>query len=65
MKGYYKDPAATAKAFAGGYFRTGDLGVVSAADGYVQIRDRAKDIVISGGENISTIEVRRGRAASG
>ncbi|MDB5369663.1 MAG: acyl-CoA synthetase [Roseomonas sp.] len=55
-KGYLKDPAATAKAFAGGWFRTGDLGV-KHPDGYVQVRDRAKDIIISGGENISSIEV--------
>jgi fatty-acyl-CoA synthase len=56
MKGYLKDPAATEKAFAGGWFRTGDLGV-KHADGYVQLKDRAKDIIISGGENISSIEV--------
>ncbi|MFC7734631.1 AMP-binding protein [Roseomonas sp. GCM10028921] len=56
MKGYLKDPAATAKAFAGGWFRTGDLGV-KYPDGYVQLKDRAKDIIISGGENISSIEV--------
>ncbi len=56
MKGYLKNPAATAEAFAGGWFHTGDLAVWHA-DGYVEIRDRAKDIIISGGENISTIEV--------
>ncbi len=56
MKGYLKDPAATEAAFAGGWFHTGDLGV-SHPDGYAEIRDRAKDIIISGGENISTIEV--------
>ena len=56
MKGYLKDEAATAAAFAGGWFRTGDLGVWHP-DGYAEIRDRAKDIIISGGENISTIEV--------
>jgi fatty-acyl-CoA synthase len=55
-KGYLKDLSATAKAFSGGWFRTGDLGV-KHADGHVQIRDRAKDIIISGGENISSIEV--------
>jgi fatty-acyl-CoA synthase len=56
MKGYLKDPAATEKAFARGWFRTGDLGV-RHPDGYVQLKDRAKDIIISGGENISSIEV--------
>ena len=56
MKGYYKDEAATAAAFAGGWFHTGDLGVWHP-DGYAEIRDRAKDIIISGGENISTIEI--------
>ena len=56
MKGYYSDDEATAKAFAGGWFHSGDLGVMHP-DGYVELRDRAKDIVISGGENISTIEV--------
>jgi fatty-acyl-CoA synthase len=55
-KGYLKDAAATEKAFAGGWFRTGDLGV-KHPDGYVQVKDRAKDIIISGGENISSIEV--------
>ena len=56
MKGYYRDPEATATAFAGGWFHSGDLGVVHP-DGYVELRDRKKDIIISGGENISTIEV--------
>jgi fatty-acyl-CoA synthase len=56
MKGYLKNPTATAKAFAGGWFHTGDLGVMHA-DGYVELKDRSKDIIISGGENISTIEV--------
>jgi fatty-acyl-CoA synthase len=56
MKGYLDDPAATEKAFAGGWFHSGDLGVMHP-DGYVELRDRAKDIVISGGENISTVEV--------
>jgi fatty-acyl-CoA synthase len=56
MKGYFEDPAATAEAFRGGWFHSGDLGVVHP-DGYVQLRDRAKDIIISGGENISTVEV--------
>src|SRR5262249_11512960 len=53
---YYRDPAATARAFRGGYFHSGDLGVMHP-DGYIELRDRAKDIIISGGENISTIEV--------
>ncbi|MFQ5765713.1 MAG: acyl-CoA synthetase, partial [Rhodospirillales bacterium] len=56
MKGYLKNPAATAEAFRGGWLHTGDLGVVHA-DGYVEIKDRAKDIIISGGENISSLEV--------
>ncbi len=56
MKGYLKNAAATREAFAGGWFHTGDLGVAHA-DGYLEIRDRSKDIIISGGENISTIEV--------
>ena len=56
MRGYYNDPQATAKAFRGGYFHSGDAAVVHA-DGYVEIRDRFKDIIISGGENISSIEV--------
>jgi fatty-acyl-CoA synthase len=56
MVGYYLDPEATAAAFRGGWFHSGDLGVMHH-DGYIELRDRAKDIVISGGENISTIEV--------
>jgi fatty-acyl-CoA synthase len=56
MKGYLKNPAATDKAFAGGWFHTGDL-AVTYPDGYIRIRDRSKDIIISGGENISSIEV--------
>ncbi|XVQ06354.1 AMP-binding protein [Spirillospora sp. CA-255316] len=56
--GYYKDPSATGAALAGGSFRTGDLGVVHA-DGYVELIDRDKDIIISGGENIASVEVER------
>ncbi len=56
MKGYLKNEAATNKAFEGGWFHTGDLAVMSA-DGYVRIKDRSKDLIISGGENISSIEV--------
>ncbi len=56
MKGYLKDPAATQEAFAGGWFRSGDLGVMHP-DRYIQLKDRSKDIIISGGENISSIEV--------
>ena len=56
MKGYLKNPAATEEAFAGGWFHSGDLGVLYP-DGYVQLKDRSKDIIISGGENISSIEV--------
>jgi fatty-acyl-CoA synthase len=56
MKGYLKNKEATDEAFAGGWFHSGDLGVLHP-DGYVQIRDRSKDIIISGGENISSIEV--------
>jgi len=56
MKGYLKDSAATASAFAGGWFHTGDL-AVKYPDGYIQLKDRSKDIIISGGENISSIEV--------
>jgi len=56
MKGYLKNPSATAEAFEGGWFHTGDLGVWHA-DGYLEVKDRLKDIIISGGENISTIEV--------
>jgi len=56
MEGYYRDPEATAAAFRGGFFHTGDAAVVHP-DGYMQIRDRIKDVIISGGENISSIEV--------
>ncbi|HEX4534471.1 MAG TPA: acyl-CoA synthetase, partial [Rhizomicrobium sp.] len=56
MKGYLKNPTATREAFSGGWFHSGDLGVLHP-DGYVQIKDRSKDIIISGGENISSIEV--------
>ena len=56
MKGYFKDAAATEAAFAGGWFHSGDL-AVKYPDGYIQLRDRSKDIIISGGENISSIEV--------
>jgi fatty-acyl-CoA synthase len=56
MKGYLKNPAATDEAFAGGWFHTGDLAVMHP-DGYVEIKDRSKDIIISGGENISSIEI--------
>ena len=56
MKGYLKNPSATAEAFAGGWFHTGDLAVVEP-DGYVRIKDRSKDVIISGGENISSVEV--------
>ncbi|HSP51774.1 MAG TPA: AMP-binding protein [Cryobacterium sp.] len=56
MLGYYRDPQATAEAFRGGWFHTGDLGVMHP-DGYLELKDRVKDIIISGGENISSIEV--------
>jgi fatty-acyl-CoA synthase len=56
MKGYLKNPSATEEAFRGGWFHSGDLGV-KHADGYIQLKDRSKDIIISGGENISSIEV--------
>jgi len=56
MKGYFDDPEATARAFAGGWFHSGDVAVLHL-DGYIEVRDRMKDIIISGGENISTIEV--------
>ncbi len=56
MKGYLKNRAATAAAFEGGWFHSGDLGV-KHPDGYVQLKDRSKDIIISGGENISSIEM--------
>ena len=56
MKGYYRNPEGTALAFEGGWFHSGDIGVWHP-DGYIELRDRAKDVIISGGENISTIEV--------
>ncbi len=56
MKGYLKNPQATRASFAGGWFHTGDLGVLQP-DGYVKIKDRSKDVIISGGENISSLEV--------
>ena len=56
MKGYLKNPSANAEAFHGGWFHSGDLGVIHP-DGYIQLKDRSKDIIISGGENISSIEV--------
>ena len=56
MKGYLKNPKATAQAFAGGWFHSGDLGVMHP-DQYIQLKDRSKDIIISGGENISSIEI--------
>ncbi len=55
-KGYYNNPDATARSFEGGWFHSGDIGVMHP-DGYLELRDRAKDVIISGGENISTIEV--------
>ena len=58
MLGYYRDPEATETAFRGGWFHSGDLAVMHP-DGYIEIRDRAKDIIISGGENISSVEVER------
>jgi fatty-acyl-CoA synthase len=58
MKGYLKNPAATQEAFEGGYFHSGDLAVCHP-DGYIEIKDRSKDIIISGGENISTIEIEK------
>ena len=56
MKGYLKNPKATKEAFAGGWFHSGDLGVMHP-DEYIQLKDRSKDIIISGGENISSIEI--------
>ncbi|MEO0830355.1 MAG: AMP-binding protein, partial [Pseudomonadota bacterium] len=56
MKGYYKNPSATEEAFQGGHFHSGDI-AVQHPDGYIQIADRAKDIIISGGENVSSVEV--------
>ena len=58
MKGYYLDPEGTEHAFRGGWFHTGDLAVMHP-DGYVEVKDRSKDIIISGGENVSTLEVER------
>jgi fatty-acyl-CoA synthase len=58
MKGYYNDPAATEKALRGDYFHSGDVAVMHP-DGYIEIRDRSKDIIISGGENISTVQVEK------
>lgn len=58
MKGYYKEPETTRQAFSGGWFHSGDIAVMHP-DGYIELRDRKKDIIISGGENISTIEVER------
>jgi fatty-acyl-CoA synthase len=58
MKGYYADPEATARAFAGGWFHSGDI-AVRHPDGYIEIVDRAKDVIISGGENISTQQVEK------
>jgi fatty-acyl-CoA synthase len=62
MTGYYRDEEATREAFKGGWFHSGDLGVVHP-DGYVELRDRLKDVIISGGENIATIEVEQALAA--
>jgi len=62
MKEYFRDPEATVEAFKGGWFHSGDLGV-RYPDGYIQLMDRAKDIVISGGENISTVEVEHALAS--
>ena len=56
MKGYFKNPKATAQAFAGGWFHSGDIGVIHP-DGYIELKDRSKDIIISGGENISSVEI--------
>jgi len=56
MKGYFRNPQATQDAFSGGWFHSGDLGVIHP-DGYIQLKDRSKDIIISGGENISSIEI--------
>ena len=58
MKGYYRDPEATARASAGGYFHSGDIAVCHP-DGYIEIKDRSKDVIISGGENISTVQVEK------
>lgn len=56
IKGYFRNPSATLQAFKGGWFHSGDLGVIHP-DGYIRLKDRSKDIIISGGENISSIEV--------
>jgi fatty-acyl-CoA synthase len=56
MKGYYRNPEATAQAFRGGWFHSGDI-AFQTPDGYIKIADRAKDIIISGGENVSSVEV--------
>lgn len=56
MKGYLKNPATTEQSLAGGWFHSGDLGVIEP-DGYIKLKDRSKDVIISGGENISSIEV--------
>jgi fatty-acyl-CoA synthase len=58
MAGYHRDPEASAEAFAGGWFHTGDLAVMHA-DGYIELKDRKKDVIISGGENISSVEVEK------
>ncbi len=58
MKGYYQDPGATAKAFEGGWFHSGDLAVWHS-DGCIELKDRSKDVIISGGENISTQEIEK------
>src|SRR5262249_10510552 len=62
MLGYYHDEIATRKAIPDGWFRTGDLGVMHP-DGYIELKDRAKDIIVSGGENIASIEVERALCA--
>ena len=62
MLGYYRDPEGTAAAFAGGWFHSGDLAVMHP-DGYIELRDRLKDVVISGGENIATIEIEQALVA--
>ena len=62
MLGYYRDPEATATAAPDGWFRTGDVGVMHA-DGYVELRDRSKDVIISGGENIASVEVEQALAS--
>jgi fatty-acyl-CoA synthase len=64
MKGYYLQPEATEEAFYGGWFHSGDLAVMHP-DGYIEIKDRKKDIIISGGENISTVELAELRAGAG